>query len=177
MKYKAPILTLLSMSLFSSIASAQVAGGILCGIGAYCPPSGPSAGKNFELIIKDSPIGSTVSDYYGSAGSSFNNTARYFLKMQIGNRITWDTSASGRFVGGELKVLKLGSRIDNFDNCFKYHSAIRITDFDFNTKTNTLIAKEDYDGAACAVSGLDPNSRVIPDFLYYEIDSRNVNWK
>jgi hypothetical protein len=177
MKYKTPVLTLLTMCLFSSIASAQVAGGVLCGLGFYCPPPGPPAGKKFELIIKGSPIGSTVADYYGSAGSSFNNTARYFLKMQVGNKITWDTSARGRFVGGELNVLKIGSRIDNFDNCFKYHSAIRITDFDFNTKIKTLIAKEDYDGAACAVSGLDPNPRVIPDFLYYEVDSREVNWK
>lgn len=177
MKYKTPVLTLITMCLFSSIASAQIVGGVLCGLGAYCPPPGPPAGKKRESIIKGSPIGSTVSDYYRNAAVSFDNTARYFLKMQVGNRITWGTSGRDRYVSGELNVLKIGTRVDNFDNCFKYQSAIRITDFDFKTQVKTLIAKEDYDGAACAISGLDPNPRMIHDSLYYEVDAREVNWK
>lgn len=173
---KALLLTFFCLS--SAVASAQVVGGILCGIGAFCPPVGAPSKYNDPMIIKDSPIGSSISDYYGGLQhSSFSNMVRHFLKIQVGSNITWGTSGRGRYVGGKLTVLKIGTRSDNFDNCFKYQSALRVTDYDMNTKTNTLIAKEDYTGAACTISGLDPNPRMIHEFLYYEVDARNVSWK
>lgn len=168
----------LTLCLSANIASAQIFGGVLCGIGAYCPPQAAPSAKHDPLIIKGSPMGSTISDYYGGRQhSSFSDIASISLKMQVGNKFKWGTSGRDRFAGGELTVLKIGTRTDNFDKCFKYQTALRVSDYDPNTKTHTIIAQEDYTGAACAISDLDPNSRIIPDHLYYEIDARNVTWR
>lgn len=167
-----------TLCLSANVASAQIFGGVLCGIGAYCPPHAAPSAKYDPLIIKGSPMGSTISDYYGGRQhSSFSDIVRLSLKMQVGSMIKWGTSGRGRYTGGTLVVLKIGTRTDNFDKCFQYQSTLSVTDYDWNTKTNTLIAKEDYTGAACAISDLDPNPRIIPDHLYYEIDARNVTWK
>lgn len=165
-----------TLCLSANVASAQVVGGILCGIGAFCPPILPPSQIHGRLIIKDSPIGLSLPDYYQhNELLALSETIRHFLKIQIGHNLKWGRSKSGRFTGGDFTILRIGTRSDNFDNCFKYLSALRVSDFDSLTQKITVIAQENYTGAACAISGLDP--RIINDQLYYEIEEKHINWK
>lgn len=151
--------------LSSSVTSAQILGGGLCGIGAYCPPhAAPGAPWSYENI-KNSPIGSTLGDYYtGSAKVSYGNMMTHFFKLQIGKVVKWEASAWGGGVVGRLTVIKLGTIQNRRVLCFQYKSDIRVYE---NTK---VIASEEYTGAACTLQSEHVNR-------FIETDPNLIDWE
>lgn len=160
---------ILSFVLSANVASAQLLGGMLCGLGMFCPPTSPPETTMTDIkVIKDSPIGSLIPEYFGGEECmTFHNTMDHFFKMEVGKSLDWSTSGWGVGLGAKLVVLKLGVAPDDRHACFQYKSELRVY------KETKLIAKEDYTGAACTSDLLDQKNTLN---LFVETDSRLIKW-
>jgi hypothetical protein len=161
-----------STMLFSTASSAALIGGILCGLGVYCPPQTPPSPKRDvqdNYVIRNSPIGSLLPDYFTFREmTTFYNTMNYFFKMEVGSMMDWSTSGWGVGLGAKLTVLKVGTTSDNQFGCFQYKSEIRVY------KDRNLIGMEDYTGAACSFNQVNRGINSLS--LYIETDPNTIKW-
>lgn len=171
-------------SLAMTTASAQIVGGILCGIGVYCPPQLPPTPKPAPqfILIEGSSVGATLPDFY-----KFNDFA--YLGSVLKDRMkditpfysfTWEKKVNYTFiVQSTFEVLKVGRRFDGYVPCFQYKHVINVKEIsDQNRKGNT-IATENLIGNACGVTPdlmvINGNSRY--GHMYYETHAGNIVFK
>lgn len=120
-----------------------------------CPPPSAPPGLTVDRdgVIKGSPMGETLREYYGGKDhSSLYNTMNHFFKMQVGHVLEWDTSGWGMSYTGKLTVLKVGKTYSD-EKCFQYKSELQVTSY--KQSVLEILAHEDYVGVACTSALLD----------------------
>lgn len=154
-----------TISLSSSLASAQIVAGIACSFG-YCPEK--AAPGFIYKSIKGSPMSKGVTQYFAAESSPPYDKMKDDFKMVVGRELQWYKTGWGQVNIGVLKVLQLGKSMEDENKCFKYSVQLVAA----NQSDKSILEQADYVGAAC----VNTKTFTGASYLYIETDPTTIHW-